>query len=60
MTIKEGVLALLKVKTIITLSVIWVFCILSLKGSISPDNVMVIVSTVMAFYFGTQHDKVTH
>ena len=48
---------LIKVKTIVTLAVTAVFAILSLRGDISPDNVMVIVSTVMAFYFGTQHEK---
>ena len=49
--------ALLKVKTIVTLVVITVFAILSLRGDISPDNVMIIVSMVVSFYFGTQHEK---
>ncbi len=48
---------LVKVKTIVTLVVLFVFAILALKGDITPDNVMVIVSTVVAFYFGTQHEK---
>ena len=48
---------LVKVKTIVTLVVLLVFSILALRGDIAPDNVMVIVSTVVAFYFGTQHDK---
>lgn len=48
---------LIKVKTIITLIVIIVFAVLALRRDISPDNVMVIVSTVIAFYFGTQHEK---
>jgi uncharacterized membrane protein len=48
---------LVKVKTIVTLVVLVVFAILALKGDIAPDNVMVIVSTVVAFYFGTQHEK---
>jgi hypothetical protein len=50
---------LVKVKTIVTLVVLLVFAVLSLRGDITPDNVMVIVSTVMAFYFGTQHEKTT-
>lgn len=45
---------LVKVKTIVTLVVIAVFAVLALRGNITPDNVMVIVSTVIAFYFGTQ------
>ena len=48
---------LIKVKTIVTLTVMAVFTVLALKGQISPDNVMIIVSTVVAFYFGTQADK---
>jgi hypothetical protein len=49
--------ALLKVKTIVTLVVITVFAILSLRGDISPDNVMIIVSSVISFYFGTVYEK---
>ena len=48
---------LIKVKTIVTLTVIAIFAVLALRGSITADNVMVIVSTVIAFYFGTQYDK---
>ena len=49
--------ALLKVKTIVTLVVTAVFAVLSLNGSIAPDNVLTIVSMVVSFYFGTQHEK---
>lgn len=48
---------LIKVKTIVTFVVVAVFAVLSLKGNISPDNVMIITSSVIAFYFGTQHEK---
>ena len=48
---------LVKVKTIVTLAVMIVFSVLALKGSITPDNVMIIVSSVIAFYFGTQTEK---
>lgn len=48
---------LVKVKTIVTLVVLAIFAVLALRGQIAPDNVMVIVSTVVAFYFGTQHEK---
>lgn len=50
---------LIKVKTIVTMTVIAVFAVLALRGSITPDNVMVIVSTVVAFYFGTVSEKNT-
>lgn len=48
---------LIKVKTLVTLIVIGVFAILALRGDISADNVMLIVTSVIAFYFGTQHEK---
>ena len=54
---KKNLAALLKVKTIVTLIVAGVFAVLALNGVISPDNVMIIISMVVSFYFGTQHEK---
>ena len=48
---------LIKVKTIVTLAVMAVFSVLAIKGDITADNVMIVVSTVIAFYFGTQLEK---
>ena len=53
----ENLANLLKVKTIVTLVVAIVFAVLSLNGTISADNVMIIISMVVSFYFGTQHEK---
>ena len=53
----KNLAALIKVKTIVTMTVIAVFAALALRGDISGDNVMVIVSTVVAFYFGTVTEK---
>ena len=53
----ENLAQLVKVKTIVTLAVTTVFGVLALRGVISPDNVMVIISMVVSFYFGTQHEK---
>ena len=53
----QNIANLFKVKTIVTLVVATVFVILSLKGTISPDNVMIIISMVVSFYFGTQAEK---
>lgn len=55
--IKEKLADLIKVKTIVTLAVVSVFCVLALKGDIGADNVMIVLSTVISFYFGTQHEK---
>ena len=57
--ILENIANLIKVKTIVTMAVTAVFVVLSLKGKISPDNVMIIISMVVSFYFGTQHEKQT-
>jgi len=53
----ESIASLLKVKTIVTLSVIFVFVVLSLRGDVPPEKVMLIVGTVIAFYFGTVYEK---
>ena len=53
----ENLANLIKVKTIVTLVVTAVFAVLSLRGTISADNVMIIISMVVSFYFGTQHEK---
>ena len=58
MDILKNLANLIKVKTIVTLTVIGIFAVLALRGDITADNVMVIVSTVIAFYFGTQVEKV--
>ena len=48
---------LIKVKTIVTLVVMAVFTVLAWRGDITADNVMIVVSTVVAFYFGTISER---
>ena len=55
--ILKNLASLIKVKTIVTLMVVTVFSVLALKGTISADNVMIIISMVVSFYFGTQYEK---
>ena len=55
--ILQSIAHLIKVKTIVTLVVVTVFAVLSIRGDISADNVMIIISMVVSFYFGTQHEK---
>ena len=54
---KENLANLVKVKTIVTLAVIAVFVTLAVRRDISADNVMIIVTSVISFYFGTQHER---
>ena len=54
---KEALIRLLKVKTVVTFAVIGVFSYLAVAERIQPDDVMLIVTSVVAFYFGTQSEK---
>ena len=56
-TLKKNAANLLKVKTIVTLALTLVFCILALCGVISSENFMTVFTVVIAFYFGTQTEK---
>lgn len=57
MDILKNIANLIKVKTIVTLVVMAVFTVLSLRGDISADNAMIIISMVVSFYFGTVSEK---
>ena len=48
---------LVDVKSLVTLCLTAVFCFLSVKGKISPEQFLTIFTTVRAFYFGTQYSK---
>lgn len=57
MEILKNFANLIKVKTIVTLVVMAVFTVLALRGDITADNAMIIISMVVSFYFGTQSEK---
>jgi hypothetical protein len=48
---------LIDVKSLVTLCLTAVFCVLSLKGKVSAEQFLTIFTTVIAFYFGTQYSK---
>lgn len=48
---------LIDVKSLVTLFFALIFGIQTMKGSISSDQFLTIFTTVIAFYFGTQHQK---
>lgn len=48
---------LINVKSLVTLFLTGLFCYLSIAGKIEGREVVTIFTTVMAFYFGTQHEK---
>ena len=54
---KEKLSNLLSVKSIVTIILTAVFSFLAVIGKISGEQFLVIFTTVIAFYFGTQHEK---
>lgn len=55
--LKENAANLLKVKTIVTLVLTVVFCVMALTGAISGTDYLTVFAVVIAFYFGTQSQK---
>ena len=56
---RERINKLLTVKSIVTIILSAVFAYLSVVGVISGEQFLMIFTTVIAFYFGTQHEKAT-
>lgn len=55
---KERFAKLINVKSIISLLLTFVFCYLSVIGTITAELFMQIFTTVIAFFFGYQYSKV--
>jgi len=54
---KEKLAKLIDVKSIMTLLLTLVFCILALCGMVSPSEFVTIFTVIVGFYFGTQVQK---
>lgn len=54
---KSKLMSLLTVKSIVTIMLSVVFCVLSVRGTINGRDFLTIFTTVIAFYFGTQAEK---
>lgn len=48
---------LITVKSIVTILLTLVFCILSLKNNINAEQFLTIFTVIISFYFGTQYEK---
>lgn len=55
--IKEKLIKLLDVKSVVTLTMTVVFAVLSLRGKITSEQFLTIFTVVISFYFGTQYRK---
>ena len=53
----KNIANLVKVKTIVTIVVVAIYAYLAVMGKITSDNVMIITSMVVSFYFGTQAER---
>lgn len=54
---KEKLLKLLTVKSIVTIVLTAVFAFLSITGRVTPADFVQIFLIIIGFYFGTQHEK---
>ncbi len=48
---------LLSIKSLVTLAMTGIFCVLALRGNLSGQDFLTVFTTVIAFYFGTQTAK---
>ena len=54
---KERLNKLLTVKSIVTLILTAIFAVITWRGIITGEQFLMIFTTVIAFYFGTQSEK---
>ena len=54
---KERLAKRVNVKSIVTITLTVIFCVLTLNHTVSGEQFMTVFTTVIAFYFGTQHQK---
>jgi len=53
----KNLAGLIKVKSIVTIVLTLVFSYLAVIGSITGSEFLTIFATIIAFYYGTQHEK---
>ena len=53
----EKVAKLINVKSIVTIILTGIFAFLSVRGDITNEQFLMIFTTIIAFYFGTQSEK---
>lgn len=55
--LKEKMAKLLSVKSIVTIVLTVVFAYLAVTGVISGEQFLTVFTVIIAFYFGTQHER---
>lgn len=54
---KEALVSLVKVKSIVTILLSIVFCYLAIVGIIDGSKFMTVFTVIISFYFGTQQNR---
>ena len=54
---KNKLIKLIDVKSIVTILLTMVFCVLAIRRDISAEQFITIFTVVISFYFGTQYQK---
>ena len=54
---KDKISKLINVKSIVTVVLTGLFVYLAVTGEVTGEQFIVIFTTIIAFYFGTQHEK---
>lgn len=54
MTVKDKFAKLVDVKSIVTITLTFVFCYLSIRKYVTPDQFLTIYSVVVSFFFGVK------
>ena len=54
---KDRLSKLLSIKSIVTIITTSVFSYLAISGNVAPDQFMLVFTTIIAFYFGSQVEK---
>ena len=57
MNIKDALVKLLKVKSLVTIALIATFCGLAITGVITGEQLNNVVMMVVSFFFGVQSEK---
>lgn len=57
---RNKLIELFKVKSIVTIALTVVFCILSIRGTVNTQDFLTVFTVVISFYFGTKHEQLNN
>ena len=54
---KDKIAKLIDVKSIVTIALTVVFCVLAIRRDVSVEHFLTVYTVVIAFYFGVQYER---